>query len=88
MDIEIDHGDALEAMHTARMHRRDRDIVEEAKAHRMMRLGVMPRRTHRAERVLRLAFITASTAAIQAPAARSAASPEPGESTVSASIAA
>ncbi len=52
MHVEIDDRDALQAVHFQRMTRRDGDIVEEAEAHRPRRLGVMPRRTHAAKRVV------------------------------------
>ena len=52
MHVEIDDRDALQAVHFQRMARRDGDIVEKAEAHRPRRLGVMPRRTHAAKRVV------------------------------------
>src|SRR2546421_10640891 len=55
MDIEIDHGNALEAMHGARMKRSGSDIVEQAESHRLCRRGVMPGRAHSTKRVLHFA---------------------------------
>ena len=45
MDIEIDDRDPLSSMTSARIERRDRDIRKEAKAHRAIGLGIVPRRT-------------------------------------------
>ena len=72
MDVEIDDGDALGAMGGLRVARRDRDIVEEAEAHRISRR----RRDGRAGAtrdeggVGRRRVITSSTAATPPPAAR------------------
>ena len=52
MDVEIDDRDAGEAVRLARPQRPDRDVVEETKAHRPPRLGVMTGRAHRAEGVV------------------------------------
>lgn len=73
MHVEVDDRDALEPVHVERMPRRDRDVVEEAEAHRARRLRVMAGRPHAAERIVVAPSITASVAAIAAPAARSAA---------------
>ena len=50
MHVEIDDGDALQAVRIERVLGGDGDVVENAKAHRRLRLGVMARRTHGAER--------------------------------------
>src|SRR5205823_5300406 len=52
MDVEIDHRDAGEAVRLARPQRPNRDIVEEAEAHRPPRLGMMAGWAHRAEGVV------------------------------------
>jgi hypothetical protein len=57
-----------------RMPRRDGHVVEEAEAHRLLAAGVVAGRAHRAEGVLESPAITASVAAMAAPAARRAAS--------------
>ena len=54
MDVEIDDRHPLKAMHLARAQRADRGVVEQAKPHRPLGLGMMPRRADRAERVVRL----------------------------------
>ena len=54
MDVEIDDGHAGEAVHLARPQRADRGIVEEAKPHRPLRLGMMARWADRAKRVVGL----------------------------------
>ena len=87
MDVEIDDRDPGEPVHLARPQRADRGIVEQAKPHRPFGLGMMAGRADGAERVVApLSPTTASTAATTAPAARNAALPEAGDSTVSASI--
>src|SRR5664279_2314500 len=50
--VEVDDGDALQAAYVERVARRDADVVEEAKAHRLVARGVMAGGPHRAERVL------------------------------------
>ncbi len=50
MDVEIDDRHALEAMRQ-RVRGADGDVVEQAEPHRAVALGVVSRRTHRAERV-------------------------------------
>ena len=55
MHVEIDDGDALQAVMRQRMHRRHRDVVEETETHRQTTFRVMPRRTHGAKSVLDLA---------------------------------
>ena len=55
MHVEIDHRHALGAVGGAGVQRRDRDGVEQAKAHRPRRLGVVARRPHRAEGIVGLA---------------------------------
>ncbi len=51
VDVEIDDGDACELVMLARARGADGHVVEQAEAHRMLRLGVMARRTHGAEGV-------------------------------------
>ena len=51
MHIEIYDRDPLQTMRFERVRGTDRDIVEEAKAHRTSMLSVMTRWTHAAERV-------------------------------------
>jgi hypothetical protein len=46
MHVEIDDGRALDAVFALRMARGNRDIVEEAEAHRLADLGVMAGRAH------------------------------------------
>ena len=55
MDIEIHHGDAAEPVFLAGIKRTDGDVVEQAEAHGPARLGMMARRSHRAEGVVDLA---------------------------------
>jgi hypothetical protein len=54
MNVEIDHGDAGEPVHLARPQRAYRSIVEEAKPHRPLRLGMMARGPDRAKRIVSL----------------------------------
>jgi hypothetical protein len=51
MHVEIDDRDAFRAVPFLRVARRDRDIVEQAEAHRRRGLGMMAGRAHRDERV-------------------------------------
>ena len=81
LDIEFHHGDALQAVDFPPMHGNHGDIVEQAEPHALGRLGMMTGRTAQNE-LLASPTITASTAAQTDPAARSAASSEPGEITV------
>ena len=55
MDVEIDHRNALETVHGARMKRSGSDIVEQAESHRLRRCGVMPGRAHSTKRILHFA---------------------------------
>ena len=55
MDIEIDDGHALDAVSGHRVRGADRDVVEEAEAHRAVALGMMTGRANRAERGAALA---------------------------------
>ncbi len=48
--VEVDDRHALEAMHLDRMARGDRDVVEDAEAHRPRAASMVARRPHRAER--------------------------------------
>ena len=52
MDIEVDNGYPLQAMHFHRMTGSDGHIVEEAKAHRLGRSCMMARWTDRAEGIV------------------------------------
>ena len=52
VDIEIDDSNAVEAVRAAGQRSGDRDAVEDAEAHRLRRLGMMPRRADKAERGL------------------------------------
>jgi hypothetical protein len=56
MHVEIDDRDSLESVGGASMQRTDRNIVEQAKAHGSVVLGVMTRRSHGAESVANSAF--------------------------------
>ena len=56
MHVEIDHRDALEPMRVTQMQCADRDVVEEAKAHRALALGMMAGRAHGAKGVRHLAL--------------------------------
>ena len=49
MHVEIDDRHALQSPVLERMPRRNRDVVEEAEAHRACVLGMVAGRTHRAE---------------------------------------
>ena len=49
MDVEIDDRHALDAMGGQRVRGADRDVVEQAEAHRAVALGVVARRAHGAE---------------------------------------
>ena len=49
MDVVVDDRDALEAERALRGAGRDRDVVEEAEAHRPVLQGVMPGRAHERE---------------------------------------
>ena len=49
MDVEVDHGDALDAMFLASMLRGNRGTVEQAKAHGVVGFGMMSRRSYGAE---------------------------------------
>jgi len=51
VDVEIDDCHALGAILALRFARHNGDVVDEAKAHRPVVLGVMPRRTHSTEGV-------------------------------------
>ena len=55
MDVEIDHGDAAQPVIGACVQAGQRHVVEQAESHRLVRLGVMAGRAHRADRVLGLA---------------------------------
>ena len=46
MDVEIDDADALQAGHLSRPLGRDGDVVEQAKAHRLSRRGVVSGRSY------------------------------------------
>jgi hypothetical protein len=52
MDVEIDHGGARDAVGALGVARRDRGMIEEAKAHRLVGLGVMAGRPGGEERIL------------------------------------
>ena len=54
MNVEVDDGHAGEPVRLARPQRTDRSIVEEAKPHRPLRLGMMARRPDRAKRIVGL----------------------------------
>ena len=47
MHVEIDHGGARDAVFALGVARRDRGMVEKAKAHRLVGLGVVAGRAHR-----------------------------------------
>src|ERR1700682_4193915 len=47
MDVEVEYEHALHAEFGDRVLRCDRDVVEQAEAHRPRTLGVMTRRAHR-----------------------------------------
>ena len=49
VDIEVDDSGTLQPVRVAGVERADGDIVEEAKAHGLIRLGVMSRRADGAE---------------------------------------
>ena len=51
MDVEIDDRRAADAVFALGVARRDRDIVEEAEAHRLGDLGMVTGRAHRDERI-------------------------------------
>ena len=51
MHVEVDDRDPFEPMDLERMERPDRNVVEEAEAHRGRLARVVPGRAHRAERV-------------------------------------
>ena len=53
--VEIDDRHALQAAHIERVARCDRDVVEEAEAHRLIARRVVAGRAHRAERAFDLA---------------------------------
>jgi len=55
VDVEVDEGDALQAVEVGGVPDPDGDVVEEAESHRGGALGVVARRTHAAERRRRLA---------------------------------
>jgi hypothetical protein len=55
MHVEVEDRNALEAVGFERMHGSDRDVVEDAEAHRPSRRRMVPGRAHRAEGVARLA---------------------------------
>ena len=55
VDVEVDHGDAGQPVGAPRPLGPDHDIVEEAEPHRPAGLGMVARRAHRAEGVIRLA---------------------------------
>ncbi|MPN64657.1 hypothetical protein SDC9_212433 [bioreactor metagenome] len=54
--IEVDDGNALQAMGLDGMHRCDTDVVEEAEAHGRGLFAMMTRRANRAERILDFAL--------------------------------
>ncbi len=53
--VEVDDGDALDAVDGERVRGADRDVVEQAEAHRAVALGVVTRRADRAEGAAALA---------------------------------
>ena len=55
MHVEIHHGDSPESVNGAGMQRANRNIVEQAKPHRLRPLRVMSRRPHGAEGTPKLA---------------------------------
>ncbi len=84
VDVEIDDGDALDAMGRLGVPGGDRRVVEEAEAHRRRRLGVVAGRpVWRRRRCRRGASTTSSTANVAPPAERNAASKVPGDIAVS-----
>ena len=54
MDVEVDNGHTGEPVRLARSQRPNRSIVEEAKPHRPLRLGMVAGRSDRAEGVVGL----------------------------------
>ena len=54
MHVEIDDGDALEAMLLERVHGGDGDVVEQAEAHGAAAHRMVPRRAHAAKGAVRL----------------------------------
>ena len=87
MDVEIDHGGARDAVFALGVARGNGGIVEEAKAHRLVDLGMMAGRPHRHEGVVDARpTSTASVAATAPPTPRITASQVPGDIEVSPSI--
>ncbi len=56
MDVEIDHGDPLDAVNFSRLLRRDGYAVEKTKAHRPVGLGMVAGRAHSAKSIVGLAL--------------------------------
>ena len=83
MDVEIDDCDALRAVLGARVVGGDGRVGEQAEAHDAIGLGVVPGRAHLAEGVGGASRHHGVDGVEPAPTARSAASQEPGETTVS-----
>src|SRR3546814_7162775 len=74
MDVEIDHGDAFQAPAVAGMPGADGDVVEQAEAHGLGRLGMMAGRADGAEGVARLTLhhgVDDGTAGTRRPQGRS-----------------
>ena len=84
VDVDVDDRDAREPARE-RVRRGDRDVVEEAEAHRAVALGVVARRPDQRERRLAARRAHAQPPATAAPAASSAISYDSGEVKVSAS---
>ncbi len=56
MNVEIYHGNALKPVDDPRLQSTDRDVVKDAKAHCLVGLGMVARRSHGAKGVLRFAL--------------------------------
>jgi hypothetical protein len=87
VDVEVDDRDALEPAHVERMARGDRDVVEEAEAHRRRRVAWWPGGRTEQNAFSTVPSMTASVAATAAPAARITACRLPGLAIVSGSSA-
>src|SRR5450759_2549132 len=62
MDVEVDHGCAGDAVFALGVTRGDGGVIEKAKPHRLVDLGVMARRADRHERILNCLLYTSDAA--------------------------